>query len=94
MSKKPIRPEELAQLKALEALPDERIDTGDIPEAPAENWAFARHGRFYRPVKQQITLRIDADLIAWFKDHAAGEGYQTRINAALRDYVLHHTQAG
>ncbi|TAN58912.1 MAG: hypothetical protein EPN20_15780, partial [Magnetospirillum sp.] len=39
----------------------------------------------------QITLRIDADLIAWFKDHAAtGEGYQTQINAALREYVRHH----
>lgn len=91
MSKKPLSPEELAELEKLAAMPDDQIDTSDIPEAPAENWAFAQRGQFYRPVKKQITLRIDADLIAWFKDHAAsGEGYQTQINAALREYVRHH----
>ena len=43
---------------------------------------------FYRPVKQQITLRIDADIIAWFKAHAHdGRGYQTDINGALREHV-------
>jgi uncharacterized protein (DUF4415 family) len=91
MSKKPLSPEELAELEKLAAMPDDQIDTKDIPEVAAENWAFAQRGQFYRPVKQQITLRIDADLIAWFKDHtASGDGYQTRINAALREYVRHH----
>jgi uncharacterized protein (DUF4415 family) len=43
---------------------------------------------FYRPVKQQLTLRLDADVIAWFKDHAPkGEGYKTDINRALRRHV-------
>ncbi len=46
----------------------------------------AERGEFYRPVKEQITLRLDKDVIAWFK--AGGEGYQTRINEALRGYVL------
>jgi uncharacterized protein (DUF4415 family) len=43
---------------------------------------------FYRPIKQQITLRLDADLVDWFKNHhLQDEGYQTRINRALREYV-------
>ena len=45
-------------------------------------------GVFYRPVKRQITLRLDADLIAWFKARAqGGRGYQTDINRALRQHV-------
>ena len=42
-------------------------------------------GKFYRPVKQLMSVRLDADLIAWFK--SSGSGYQTRINAALREFV-------
>jgi uncharacterized protein (DUF4415 family) len=62
------------------------IDTSDVPEL--SDWSGARRGLFYRPVKQQLTLRLDADVVAWFKSHAtAGEGYQTRINQALRGYV-------
>jgi uncharacterized protein (DUF4415 family) len=78
-----------AELAALAALPEEQIDTRDIPEQ--RDWRGARRGLFYRPVKQQLTLRLDADLIAWFKDRAPnGEGYQTRINSALREYVTQH----
>ena len=52
------------------------------------DWSDARRGVFYRPVKQQITLRLDADIIAWFKARApGGRGYQTEINRALRDHV-------
>jgi uncharacterized protein (DUF4415 family) len=48
----------------------------------------AKRGLFYRPVKKQLTLRLDADVVAWFKQHATvDEGYQTRINRALREYV-------
>lgn len=76
-----------AELTALAALPDDRIDTGDIPEIL--DWSDARRGLFYRPVKQQITLRLDADVVTWFKRQApGGRGYQTRINRALREYVL------
>ena len=74
------------ELAALAAMPDEAIDTSDAPEVT--DWSSAERGRFYRPVKQQLTLRLDADIVHWFKQHArAGEGYQTRINRALRDYV-------
>ena len=75
-----------ADLAALEALPDDRIDTSDIPEI--ENWGDARRGQFYRPVKKQVTLRLDADVLAWFRRKVAGgRGYQTEINRALRQYI-------
>ena len=74
------------QVKALEGLPDDQIDTTDAPEIL--DWSDARRGVFYRPVKQQITLRLDADIIAWFKAQAVGGcGYQTDINVALRGHV-------
>ena len=75
-----------ADLAALEALPDDRIDTSDIPEIV--NWGDARRGQFYRPVKKQITLRLDADVLAWFKGKVpGGRGYQTEINRALRQHL-------
>jgi len=88
MSRKDFSVEELEQLEKLAALPDESIDTTDIPETPEEAWAFARRGAFYRPVKRPVTIRLDADLIAWFKHHAEGGGYQTEINRVLRRHVL------
>ena len=77
---------ELSELKKLARLPDSKIDFSDAPEAA--NPARTLVGRFYRPVKQQLTLRLDSDVIAWFK-HQVGEGrgYQTGINRALREYV-------
>jgi uncharacterized protein (DUF4415 family) len=78
--------EQRAELKSLAALPDRAIDTSDAPELL--DWSGARRGLFYRPIKQQLTLRIDADVIAWFKSQTtSNEGYQTRINRALREYV-------
>ena len=86
-----LTPEQRAELKSLAALPDGAIDTSDAPELL--DWSGARRGLFYRPVKQQLTLRLDADVLAWFKSHTtAKEGYQTRINRALREYV--QRQAG
>lgn len=87
MSRKGLSRAELNQLAKLAALPDDRIDTTDIPEAPAENWIHARRGEFYRPRKQAVTIRLDADVVAWFKERADGGGYQTEINRALRRYV-------
>lgn len=85
----PKLPEHLrAEAGRLAALPDDSIDLGDIPEKP--DWSAAERGRFYRPVKQQLTLRLDADVVNWFKTHARHGGYQTRINQALRDYVESH----
>ncbi len=79
-------PDVQEQMRALEALPDDEIDMSDAPEIL--DWSNARRGVFYRPVKQQITLRLDADIIAWFRAHAReGRGYQTDINRALREHV-------
>src|SRR3984893_18135458 len=90
---KPMTARQLAELTALAALPDDAIDTSDAP--PMTDWSGAKRGLFYRPVKQQLTLRLDADVIAWFKTHAASdEGYQTRINRALREYVQGQARKG
>lgn len=45
-------------------------------------------GRFYRPVKKPVTIRLDTDVVAWFKSH--GKKYQTAINKALREYIASH----
>jgi uncharacterized protein (DUF4415 family) len=74
---------QLEQLRALEGRP---IDTSDIPELPASAWKDKVRGRFYRPVKQAVSLRLDADVIAWLKKD--GEGYQTRANRMLRERML------
>lgn len=81
-----------AELGALAALPDDRIDTTDIPEVL--DWSDARRGMFYRPVKKQITLRLDTDVVTWFKSRTpGGRGYQTEINRALREYVREHSRS-
>jgi len=83
---KPPSPAQKAELAALAALPDDRINIAALAEQ--KDWSGARRGVFFRPVKHQLTLRLDADLIEWFKAGAAdGEGYQTRINRALREYI-------
>ena len=80
--------EQKARIERLKALPDEEIDTSDIPVVL--NVKNAKRGMFYRPVKQQITLRLDADVVAWFREHAGknGRGYQTSMNRALREHVV------
>lgn len=87
MNKKGLEPELQAQLDRLAALPDDQIDTTDIPEASPEAWLHAQRPSLYRPVKKPVTLRLDADIVAWFKDHARERGYQTEINRVLRRYV-------
>jgi uncharacterized protein (DUF4415 family) len=82
----PLTPEQIAQLDALAAMPDDTIDLSDMPEVT--DWSNWTRGKFYRPVKKQVTLRIDADIIEWFKARTKdGKGYQTAINAALRKAV-------
>src|ERR1035437_2930009 len=74
------------ELAALAALPDDRIDTSDIRELPPGAWKNAVRGRFYRPVKQAVSMRLDADVVAWLKKR--GKGYQTRVNSILRQTML------
>lgn len=90
-----VSPRLAAQLDALAEMPDDQIDTTDIPEIT--DWSGAKRGLFYRPIKKQLTLRLDADVVDWFKSNAdasGGRGYQTRINRALREYVSEHSRVG
>ena len=73
-------------LARLATLPDDQIDTSDIPELTDEQLKHAVRGRFYRPIKRQITARVDADIVEWLKSQ--GKGYQSRINAILRREML------
>ena len=82
----PMTEERRARMRALAARPDSEIDFSDIPETTDEQWKNAVRGHFYRPVKRQITARVDADVLAWLK--ADGKGYQSRINAILRREML------
>jgi len=87
MSKKLLSPEERDQLAKLAALPEDQIDTADIPEAPEASWTDVRRADLYRPVKKPVTIRLDADVLTWFKEHSASSGYQTEINRVLRRHV-------
>jgi uncharacterized protein (DUF4415 family) len=69
------------ELAALARLPDDQIDLSDAPEVLA--WRNAVVGKFYRPIKTPVTIRVDADVLAWLKRQ--GRGYQTRINKLLRE---------
>ena len=69
-----------SEIRALKRMKDSEIDTTDIP--PVSDWSKAVVGKFYRPIKKPLTIRIDADVLAWLKGQ--GRGYQTRINALLR----------
>jgi uncharacterized protein (DUF4415 family) len=82
---KPLTAEQEKRLAEL-AESDAPIDFSDIPEWTDEMFARAVQGQFYRPVKSQLTVRLDSDILAWLK--AKGRGYQTRINAILRRAML------
>lgn len=68
---------QMAQLRALDGSPD----TTDIPSAPPESWADAR--RFFKPKKEAISIRLDADVLAWLR--GLGDRYQSEINRILRE---------
>ena len=72
------------KLKKLTTRPDSGIDLSDIPEI-RELPSDAVIGKFYRPKKEIVTIRLDADVLAWLK--ASGRGYQTRINDYLRQLM-------
>ncbi|WP_010165135.1 BrnA antitoxin family protein [Sphingomonas sp. PAMC 26617] len=82
----PLSEAQKAELVTLEAMPDSEIDYSDAPALPEEFWQNAQRGRFYKPIKQQVTARLDADVLAWLK--SAGKGYQARMNAILRREML------
>ncbi len=93
---RPLSQEEIAELEALDALPDDQIDTSDIPELPESVWRERGiRGMFYRPVKRPVTMRLDADVIEWLKSKAGpeGKGYQTAANQLLREKMIAELRA-
>jgi len=71
---------QLENLKRLAERPDDEIDYSDIPEIT--DFSGFEVGKFYRPMKEAVTVRLDADVVHWLKRD--GKGYQTRLNAILR----------
>ena len=64
---------------------DKSLDNGEVPQLPPDVWAKATIGKYYRPLKTQISFRIDNDVLGWLK--SKGEGHLTRINAILREQM-------
>jgi uncharacterized protein (DUF4415 family) len=83
----PLTEKQKAELAALAAMPDDQIDYSDIPPLTDEFWKNAVRNPFYKPTKAATTVRIDSDVLAWLKSQ--GKGYQTRMNAILREAMLH-----
>lgn len=75
-----ITPEIAAELEAIAAMPDNDIDYSDIP--PITDFSGFEVSKFYRPVKETVTVRLDSDVLHWLKQ--GGKGYQSRLNAILR----------
>ena len=82
----PLSEKQKAELAALAERPDSEIDYSDIPPLLEKFWQNAERGRFYKPIKQQITARVDTDVLEWLKSQ--GKGYQARMNAILRREML------
>ena len=80
--------EQKRDIRAIAAKKDRDIDFSDAP--PVLDWSGAEIGKFYRPVKKPVTMRLDSDIIAWLK--ADGRGYQTKANWLLRHAMLHFTK--
>ncbi|AQX20216.1 BrnA antitoxin family protein [Bartonella sp. WD16.2] len=82
----PLTDEQKVEINELAKMPDSEIDYSDIPPLDSEFWKNAVRNSFYKPTKTVTTVRVDSDVLAWLKSQ--GKGYQTRINAILRDAML------
>jgi uncharacterized protein (DUF4415 family) len=76
--------EQKRDIGAIAAKKDAEIDFSDIPEVI--DWSGAEMGKFYRPPKKSVTMRLDQDVIDWLK--AFGKGYQTKVNFLLRHAMM------
>jgi uncharacterized protein (DUF4415 family) len=74
--------------RELKALKKRAVNLSDEDAPEISDWSEAVVGKFYRPIKKQITIRVDADVLDWFKHHT--KKYQTLINIVCRDYMLKH----
>ena len=82
--------EQKEELRKLDNIRDEDIDFSDIPRLSDDFFKRGVRNPYYaKALKEQLTIRLDADILDWFKRHAKdGKGYQTDINKALRAYVI------
>jgi len=76
--------EQKRDIAGLAAKRDEDIDFSDIPLKL--DWSKAQVGKFYRPPKKAVTMRLDADVLEWLRGY--GRGYQTRANLLLRHAMV------
>jgi uncharacterized protein (DUF4415 family) len=83
----PLTEKRKTELKAMAKKPDSKIDYSDIPQLDEAFWTRAVPNPFFKPVKMHASVRIDSDVLAWLKGQ--GKGYQTRMNAILREAMLH-----
>ena len=81
-----LTPKRKRELAKLATRSDSEIDYSDIPPLGEKFWQNAVRNPFYSPVKRQVTLRIDADILAWLRQH--GKGYQSRLNSLLRAAMI------
>jgi len=82
----PLTSRQKREIRGLAAMREEEVDTSDIAELPPGAWENAARGKWYRPVKEAVSIRLDADVLSWLK--SKGSGYQTRINGLLREKML------
>jgi uncharacterized protein (DUF4415 family) len=85
---KKLTKEQKRDIQAIRTKKDEDIDLSDAPAVL--DWSGAEIGKFYRPKKKPVTMRLDSDVIAWLK--ADGRGYQTKVNWLLRQAMTHLTR--
>ncbi len=92
--KKPATLKSRTDRKRVGALRDDQIDFSDTPELTPEMFARAVVRRGLKPVprKAQLTIRVDSDVLEWYRKQ--GRGYQARINALLRAYMQEHPRKG
>lgn len=76
------------QLAAIDAMPDDQIDLSDIPEITD----FSGFVRPWLGKKKSVTIRLDEDMLKWFKKR--GRGWQTMMNWVLRVYYANHRKEG
>jgi len=88
----PLSEDRKAELKALAQRPDSEIDYSDAPLLDEAFWTGAVSNPFFKPVKTHASVRIDADVMTWLKSQ--GKGYQTRLNAILREAMLRSVHKG
>ena len=90
MRKKSTSKKQGSDLDRLSAMTDADVDTSEVPEISPEQFARAvvRRGLKPIPAKAQLTIRVDREVLDWFRGQ--GRGYQTRINALMRAYMEAH----